>query len=1323
MKKRLISILLTLLMVMSLFSGMSVSAYADDDTDKLYVEYTLVQGDYVLRICQKLGINYYTCKEAIMALNNITSENEFRYLSVGQVVKIPVSDAAAVAIMKGDSSVDNSASGNSGATTSTTVSSSDKIAYYLIPYTMQRGETVLGVCNSMGISFADYADHIMALNGISSWKKVGAGTTLLLPTNQTPAVGTTCYAVVAHKIASGETAYSLCQKYGVNYGSSTKLLQALNNSKDLAAVKAGKTFYLPVATTIKAAASTNTNTNNGSANNSNNGNTNNGSNTNTNTNTAPAKSYDLNASINTNYGTMAFYVNNKSVNSAAAGETVTVDVSTNDGRAIESLVVKYDDGRADVKLEGNTFVMPACDVRVDANIKSGYDITINSNYSFKTAATVNGVNVSSAAKGSSVKVVSTDPSYAVESVKVYYSTLLGIKKTVTVNDANYFVMPAKDVTIDVELAPVKTYNFYREDCMNGGFDIQVDGNSVSKAAKGAKVTIAWEAAKGYDIAFIKVTNNTTGKTINVFNNSFTMPASDVTIEVAFDTNVNVIDIEAVAGGILRAYDESNVVITEANTGDKVTIKGYANEDGYTGAIKSLSVVRKADGHRVNVDTATWSFNMPAGGVIITGELESDPVIVKVSFNGTGSENSVTLKCGSVKKTFNDLGGGNMSFSVGSTVELSTLARDSHAFTKFEVYVDGKFDQELTDLANEESKLYIPNAGNLELKAFFSADEITIGAADIRGKGTVSYQVNGNVALSCKIGDTVEIIAAPANAGYKVTADYIHVLNKESGKRLQVLDSDGDGHYEFQMPAEGVEIIVILAPAEHTVSMRTEPSSLNGKSLWSLYVNEEIPNVENATNVSSVKVKTGDLIGVTLNEAFKEKYQIEKVVLTGTNGKDYSGGLEYNVNDNGLYGFIMVDDDITVTVYVEELTDKTVSLIENISWNTDRGSVGSTIDYHTNPVVSTAQVGDIVCIVPKAIEPYFVDADSLTISRNSDDGKFTMGAANTENANIIDGKFYPVIDGSGKLLAWKYKMPVGGVTIHVDFKAEMFDVKVNVFSSTDTAKANNLNSDGFVSLLNTYSETLFEVSSGNVQSFEYDTGVKVQLTDSGAQLYTIKSVTAPGVAFGSYGVYQNVFFVTKDVEVEVILEPIVVEPETVEMPRVTSFNTTVSFYADSALTNVIDEAKPGDSVYVVVTPATGYTTTAKFFNAYDDTELASGTSVTYPGSKVYCVTVPEDGFYVELTEELNKHDLTVKFVDINGTAITDAGNAVKVNGKVVKNGDIITDVEYNSVFSILQNTASDTNYKLSGYAVDPASNLNRMPDQDAVLKITLVKIAT
>ena len=58
MKKRIISMLLTVLMVMSLFSGLTVNAHAATYNGANTIEYTMAQGDFVLRICQKLGLNY-----------------------------------------------------------------------------------------------------------------------------------------------------------------------------------------------------------------------------------------------------------------------------------------------------------------------------------------------------------------------------------------------------------------------------------------------------------------------------------------------------------------------------------------------------------------------------------------------------------------------------------------------------------------------------------------------------------------------------------------------------------------------------------------------------------------------------------------------------------------------------------------------------------------------------------------------------------------------------------------------------------------------------------------------------------------------------------------------------------------------------------------------------------------------------------------------------------------------------------------------------------------------------------------------------------------
>ena len=147
MKKRLISLLLTVLMVLSLFSGMSMSAYADNEL----VEHTMVQGETVLGVCNSIGINYYTCKNAIMSLNGLTDESQFRFISVGTVITLPATNAIAQTI---------ASSGTTGTTTGTTPLTgttdvgANAVAYYLIPYTMQRGETVYAVCNALGIRYS-----------------------------------------------------------------------------------------------------------------------------------------------------------------------------------------------------------------------------------------------------------------------------------------------------------------------------------------------------------------------------------------------------------------------------------------------------------------------------------------------------------------------------------------------------------------------------------------------------------------------------------------------------------------------------------------------------------------------------------------------------------------------------------------------------------------------------------------------------------------------------------------------------------------------------------------------------------------------------------------------------------------------------------------------------------------------------------------------------------------------------------------------------------------------------------------------------------------
>ena len=1307
MKKRIISALLTVLMVMSLFTGLSVSAYADDENPQV-VEYTLKAGDYVLKLCQAQGINYFTCRDAIIKLNGLKSENDFRFLAVGRVIKLPATDAAALNIIASGST--GTGTGSTGTTTGTvsTAKGSDSVAYYLIPYTIQRGETVAGICNSLGISFTNYADQIMKLNNISSWNKVAAGKTLLLPSPKAPAVGTTCYQVVAHKIGSGETAYNMAASYGVDYGQNTKLLQALNNTSNLAKVKAGSTFYIPVATTITASSTGNTGStgnsgnsgNTGSSDNNNNSGNNNSGNNNSGNNSS-TKKYSITPNINTAYGTMTFYVNNATVSSAAAGDTVTVDVNTTDGKAISSLVVKHADGSADVKLEGNTFIMPGCNVRVDAEIQSGYDIDIESNYPTITAAAVSGVSVSSASQGANVKIVSTDPGYMVDSATVYYSTWLGLKKFVTVNDAMCFIMPAANVTVKATLKAVPTYNFYRADCVNGSFDLQVNGFSASKAAKGAQVTIVWKAMDGYTLSGISVTEKKTGTSVSVLNNSFTMPGCDVEVKLTFGKTDNAIVINAVEGGILNAYDTNGNSITEAKTGDLITIKlkDGSSEAGY-GNKFNLTVTRNADGNLVTTAPANgpaeeYTFTMPAGGVTVDGQFIGDNKEISVTFNGGSNGNTIIVNDARFTED------GKVKAAVGSKVILGTLARDGYAFNRFEVSVDGEYNVEQSELANAQGYILMPN-GAVSVEAFFVADAIPLEAASIRGSGDVSYQVSTTgkdgeykTACSSKVGDWVKIIVKPSNAGFVVPDNAILVTDKATGKSVKLIKIDNTS-YIFQMPSQGVDVSVILVGDPHKLTLKTmnadnNSADLQGKSLWQISVEGDWPVVENDPNGGTTKadVKANDPIVLSLTEPGAANYVIDKVVLT-TSGGVYAGGIEYIGNQ---YYFLMPDTDTTCTVYLKAKTTSDVSLTGCLIYDKSRGSANFEMG---GTAIGSCKAGDTVMVRATAAEGFTYGPDDVIITR-ADGGTLTSGT------DVNAGNFVPVYEdkGSGAVLTgWIFKMPQGGVNVEINFKqSEANAIELNVYDETGAVLTGN----GYVSVQ--YGGNNFTDISGDFGKVPYGSAVTVSLTDLGKSLYDLTKVTVDGVTCENRVNFFGFYMPNTTAKITVVLTAKTPEPTSFKLYSSYDYNKgTVGFYVGG---NPVDTATEVDTVSIVFTPTAGYMLDSYTIvrntdnvTVKEETKLAEGSAKTVD---VKLADVMDD-FTVTATFVNRTYNAKLKIVDKNGTEITD-DNLVQFKGadgkyKAVKSGSVVEVVFDNNVNIGL--TSTGNGYKITKYTITDAS---------------------
>ena len=1314
MKKRIISVLLTVLMVMSLFTGLSVSAYADDENPQV-VEYTLKSGDYVLKLCQAQGINYFTCKDAIIKLNGLKSENDFRFLAVGRVIKLPATDAAALSIIaSGSTGTGSTGSTGASAGTVSAAKGSDSVAYYLIPYTIQRGETVAGICNSLGISFTNYADQIMRLNNISSWNKVAAGKTLLLPSPKAPAVGTTCYQVVAHKVASGETAYNMVASYGVDYGQNTKLLQALNNTSNLAKVKAGSTFYVPVATTITATGSGNTGStgNTGSGDNSGNNNSNSGNN-NSGNNNSTAKKYSITPNINTAYGTMTFYVNNAAVSSAAAGDTVTVDVNTTDGKAISSLIVKHADGSADVKLTGNTFIMPGCNVRVDAEIDSGYDIEIDSNYPTITAATVGGVSVTSASQGANVKIVSTDPGYMVDSATVYYTSWLGIKKFVTVNDAMCFIMPADDVTVKATLKAVPTYNFYRADCVNGSFDLQVNGFSASKAAKGAQVSIAWKAMDGYTLTRINVTEAVSKKNINVLNNSFTMPGCDVNVELSFGKTDNAIVINAAPGGKLVAYDYKSGVkgslITEAMTGDKVLIEGEPDTAEGFDYDFSLTVTRNADGNLVKTDkvvsTSTacaYAFTMPAGGVTVDGQFNGVYMDLTVDFpNSSGNENSVTVNGNTIKDTFNTTERTD-SVAVGSKVAFSTLARDGYAFNKFEVYVNGEYSVELSELVNTQGYFLMPN-GTVVVKAFFTAGAIPLEDATIKGNGNVSYQVSESgktgpfkTASSSKVGDWVKVVVKPTNAGFIVTEDAIRVTNRATGDaiKLELID----GSWAFQMPSKGVDVYVILVGEPHDLTLKTESADssvikLQGESLWQISVEGDWYMAENDSNsgTTKAKIKAGDPIELSLTKPGATNYVVDKVKLTTDgSGSEYAGGIEFK---NGKYYFNMPDANTTCTVYLKAKSSSDVSLTGSLSYDGSRGSANFEMG---GTAIGSCKAGDTVMVRATAAEGVTYGPDDVIITR-ADGGTLTSGT------DVNAGNFVPVYEdkGSGAVLTgWAFKIPQGGVKVKVNFRqneANAIELKVYDENSKDVT------GNGYVSIQ--YNGSSFTDISNDFGKVPYGSAVTVSLTDLGKSLYNLDKVTVDGVSCENKGSFYGFFMPDMTAKITVYMTAKTPEPTSFKLYSSYDYNKgTVGFYVDGNPTDTVAEGK---TVSITFSPAAGYMLDSyTIVRKTDNVTVKSETKLAEGGTKTVDVKIADvmDDFTVTATFVNRTYNAKLKIVDKDGTEITDE-NLVQFKGadgkyKAVKSGSVVEVVFDNNVNIGL--TTTGNGYKITKYTITDAS---------------------
>lgn len=217
-------------------------------------EYTVVDHDTMIGICDKLKLDFNKCKTAIMKLNNFATDYSFLTLKTGMKLKMPKTnaDAAAIAASASSGSATGSATstGTSGTATGTaagTAVASGNTVSYLVPHVVTAGETIYGICADNGVNFSKYFDMIMAVSGIKYATDLRVGNVVYLPSSKS---ATGAISITSHTVKTGETTYGICQDLGINYSARYNMITALNPGKNLSSIRTGDVLLFPTGGTI-----------------------------------------------------------------------------------------------------------------------------------------------------------------------------------------------------------------------------------------------------------------------------------------------------------------------------------------------------------------------------------------------------------------------------------------------------------------------------------------------------------------------------------------------------------------------------------------------------------------------------------------------------------------------------------------------------------------------------------------------------------------------------------------------------------------------------------------------------------------------------------------------------------------------------------------------------------------------------------------------------------------------------------------------------------------------------------------------------------------
>ena len=780
--------------------------------------HTLVAGDSLETLCSKYGIS--TSDVLLSRLNGNLSN-----LSVGGTIVFPsytgsgngLGNATTTVPVSGTVTTGTVTGGTTSAGTIAAVTGTDTLAYYLIPYVMQAGDTVADVCARLGIDFSSNQATITKLNNITNYARIAVGRTILLPSNS--AGSGSSYAVYAHRLNAGESVYQLCLNYGINYGNSQALLKALNNTNYLDSVMAGNIFYLPVSGTYSISGPTGTPTT-----------------------PATGTAHNLSKDAATN-GSFALKVNGTEVTSAQTGATVTIVCNGNNGY-VQTDIDVYKTGAKTTKVAtaNNTFVMPDYDVTVGVVFgKATYHaVTLtaatNGTYSVKADdAIVSGS--SPKAYGGAKMFIETKPNdgYCVDTIKIYKTS----DPETEIQEVNgYFTMPNYDITIEVTYKPGENYLFKLNSettrmiqpdgtITDAGVyyhEFQVNGVVVSSAKAGTKVNIVNKTDKNVrPYSYLVTYTNTKGepKEVPMNANTFVMPSdikegTEVKAVVTYiSTTTYTISANTVDGNtVYAAVKGTTNGVGKAEAGLSITVWPKAKSNAYE--LASVQIVDAKDGKTVlaTVDSGNdFTFVMPQKNIKLV------PTFVAAgnhSITVSGSNATVSMMAAGVSKDITSTPG---SAKPGQTVNLTVRANANYTLAGYKVtYYYGGVDREVTVTNNNFTMPVGDVTITLDVKAAKNAIVTNVTTAGPNGSddSVIKYfPSSGSTALTEAAQGEIVVIQITPKDGDAVKS--IKVTYKDdNGKTQEVALNTADN--SFVMPAYEVKVSVEFQTGKYNVSV-------------------------------------------------------------------------------------------------------------------------------------------------------------------------------------------------------------------------------------------------------------------------------------------------------------------------------------------------------------------------------------------------------------------------------------------------------------------------------------------------------------------------